>query len=88
VTISLEEGELTVRMIKASELGRQQLGRLLKDRSDALATLNPRISQHTSSNSKHRNGDRPLGTPPNSPGGCHFLLSTPKCRGAAAAELC
>jgi len=48
-------------------VGMLAIGKCLKDQYDALATPIPRISQHTSSNSKHRNGDRPLGTPPGGP---------------------
>src|SRR6266567_6424839 len=64
VTTSLEAGELAVRMIKAGELGCQQLGRISTTPS---RLPSPRILQHSSSNLKHRNGDRPLGTPSGGP---------------------
>jgi hypothetical protein len=44
--------------------GLSAIGQCLKDQYDALATPTPRISLHSSSNSKRTNGDRPLGTPP------------------------
>jgi hypothetical protein len=54
-TTSLEAGELAVRMIKA-ESGCQQLGNASRISTTPARLPSPRISQHSSSNSKHRNG--------------------------------
>jgi hypothetical protein len=56
-------------------VGCQQLGNASKTSTTPWRPPSPRISLHSSSNLKRRNGDRPLGTPP---GG--LSLQTPHFR--------